>query len=250
MLNESRVVKYVKANLGFPFQQIEMDDDDIIDYIKEFTLREYSRYMPEVRRLGLDVGNSLFKVPNRENEFYITETEGREIISVKSLVVSKNSYFFFGHPPYGSGLAGYGDSPGMVTGLRDWALQVENSMMLRKFSWLNYTHEFIHPNIIRISPNPSDSGENYVTIEYERVQSEGFSGIPNEFQSLFMELALADIMILIGRIRKKYGDGTLRTPFGEIPLGSEVGDEGKEKKLALIEKLETNLIPNIVVDFY
>lgn len=252
MLNESRVIKYVKSNLGFPFQQIEMEDEQIIDYIKEFTLREYSRYMPELRRLGLDITNTALQVPNRASEYYLNDLDDREIISVKSMLVSSSAYFIFGHPPYGgSGIVPAGVAGGgMMQDLKDWALSVENGMMARKFSWLNYTYEFMHPNMLRISPDPQDTGDKYVTIEYERMQSTDFSGIPNEFQSIFLDLALADIMILIGRIRKKYGDGTLRTPFGEIPLGSEVGDEGKEKKRELIEKLEANLIPNIIVDFY
>ena len=33
---------------------------------------------------------------------------------------------------------------------------------------------------------------------------------------------MSDIMIQIGRVRKKFGDGVIRTPFGEIPLGSEI----------------------------
>ena len=88
-----------------------------------------------------------------------------------------------------------------------------------------------------------------MTVEYERMQAADFSGVPNEWQRIFQELCLADIMIIIGRIRKKYGDGTLRTPFGEIPVGSEILEEGKEKRRELLEKLQANLIPNVRINF-
>ena len=52
-------------------------------------------------------------------------------------------------------------------------------------------------------------------------------------------------MILLGRIRKKY-EGNLKTPFGDIPISAEVGDEGKEKKTAILEKLQGGIMTNIV----
>jgi hypothetical protein len=64
----------------------------------------------------------------------------------------------------------------------------------------------------------------------------------------YKKLALADVMIAVGRIRKRYGGGNLRTPFGEIPLESDIHDEGKEIKRDLIEKLERLYIPNIHFD--
>jgi hypothetical protein len=85
----------------------------------------------------------------------------------------------------------------------------------------------------------------FITVEYERIQSEDFSEIPNDIQVLFEELALADIMIVLGRIRKKYGGGNLKTPFGEIPLESDIFEEGNSKKEKVIEKLERLFIPNV-----
>ena len=247
MLNETRVLKYIKTNLGFPFHTIEIEDDDMIDYVKEFTLREFSYYIPEVRKMGLNLTLEANKVPGRSNEFYIDEFEGKEILSIKDIYFSSSSLYYHGHPPFGADVYGtaIGSTPNSI---KEWALSVEMSGMAKKFSSFDYTFEFQHPNIVRISPNPVESGEGTVTVEYERVQSDDFSGIPNEFQNLFMELALADIMVTIGRIRKKYG-GQMRTPYGEIPIEAEIGDEGKEKKRELIELLKTNMIPNITVDF-
>jgi hypothetical protein len=61
----------------------------------------------------------------------------------------------------------------------------------------------------------------------------------------FKKMALADVMIAIGRIRKRYGGGNLRTPFGEIPLESDILEEGKEMKRELLEKLDRLFIPNV-----
>jgi hypothetical protein len=87
-----------------------------------------------------------------------------------------------------------------------------------------------------------------VTVEYERMTAKDFSEIPNDLQQHFLPLALANVMIALGRIRKRYGGGTLRTPFGEVPLESDIFDEGKTMKSEVVEKLERLFIPNVRID--
>jgi hypothetical protein len=57
MLNQSRVLNYIKKELGFPFHQIELEDDKIMEYVKEYSLREFSYYIPEVKRLALNMSS-------------------------------------------------------------------------------------------------------------------------------------------------------------------------------------------------
>ena len=98
---------------------------------------------------------------------------------------------------------------------------------------------------MRISPAPTAVGT--VTVEYEREQPKDFSGISNDIQNYFKRLALGDIMMYIGRMRKRYG-GNLRTPFGEVPLDADIYEEGKDIKSSTIEILERTFLPNVVVD--
>lgn len=237
MLNATRVLKYVKSHLGFPFQQLELEDTEILEQIKDFTLREFSMYIPEKKKINLDVTSSIYQVPGRQNEFYLQDPQNLEILTVVEIYFDQSRWMFHGHQPWG--VFSHGE-------LDDWALSQIKAADQMMFSSFDYTFEFRHPNIVRISPIPGDAST--VIVEYERQQPEDFRGIPNEFQVLFCELALADIMIVLGRIRKKYGDGTLRTPFGEIPLSAEILEEGKEKKREIIEKLTTGTYPNILID--
>jgi len=238
MLNPSRVLKYIKDNLAFPFNFLELTDDQILEYVKNYTLREYSHYFPDMERIGLNLTIEKNKVPGRSNEFYIYDPEGLEILNVVDVYFDQGNYILHGHPPLGP--LSHGE-------LKEWALAVEVSMQVKMFSSWDYTHEFIHPNKLRISPVLQSSGST-VTVEYERIHPPDFRRIKNEFQVMFCEMALADTMIVIGRIRKRYGDGTLRTPFGEIPLSSEIGDEGKEKKRDIIEKMTAGALPNVIID--
>ena len=154
------------------------------------------------------------------------------------MYMSTGDLYLHGHPPLGA--LSMGELP-------EWALSVHNSMMVKMFSSFYYTFSFKHPNIIRISPLQSTT-LGTVIIEYEREQPCDLSGIPNDLQQYFKKLALADIMLVIGRIRKRYGGGNLRTPFGEIPLESDIYDEGKELKREVIEILERSFIPNVRID--
>jgi len=239
MLDDSRVLNYIKRNLGFPFMHLEWEDKEILEYVKDATIREWSYYVPDVKKMNLNLQLDSTKVPGRVNEFYLSEPDGREILNIKELYFDQGELYALGHPPFG-----------VFTHfeLRDWALRVEQAMQTKMFSSWDYTFEFTHPNVVRISPYPFNNVRS-VTVEYERMQASDFREVPNDVQVLFLEMCLADVMIALGRIRKRYGGGNLRTPFGEIPLESEIFDEGKQKKTEVIEKLERLYIPNVRVDF-
>lgn len=237
MLNQNRVLNYIKHNLGFPFQHLEYEDEKIVEYFTTYSLREFSHYVPEVKKIPLNLTLDINKVPNIENEFYITDPQNIEILNVIELYFPGNELYMHGHPFFG---------PWTHFEIREWSLATEMANQLKTFSSFDTTFEFTHPNIIRISPVPT---EHTVIVEYERIQSSDLGGIPNDFQVLFCDYALADMMIILGRIRTKFGGGNMRTAFGEIPIGAEILDEGKEKKRELIEKLERLSLPNVTIEF-
>jgi hypothetical protein len=238
MLNQSRVLQYVKMNLAFPFQFIEYTDEQILEYLTTFTLREFSHYVPDVVTIGYNLDVASNRVPGKENEYYIQDEQGLEVLNVANIYFSGANMYMFGHPPFGP--MNFGE-------LRSWFLDVEVAGWVKQFSNWDYTWEFKSPNIVRISPTPVS--EQWIAVEYERMQPPDLSKVPNDLQMLFCELCLADIMILLGRLRKKYSaGGGIPTPFGNVPLSDEVGEEGKEKKTALIEKFEARALPNITLD--
>jgi len=239
MLNDNLVLDFIKENLAFPFQKLEIDDDKILDYTKRFTLRKFSYYVPDKNKISLNMILPVNKVPSTTNEFYVRDPEGIDIMNVIEVVPMQGDYLLSGHPF--SGMA-----QDMIS-MRDWALNVSNAMTARTFSNLDKTWEFEPPNIIRIS-NDVYAWQR-CTIIYERLQPTDFRKIPTDLHMLFMEYALACMMENIGRIRKKYSQGTLRTPFGEIPLGDEIFEEGQQKKQDIEQRMETLFTPNISVVF-
>lgn len=238
MLSQNQVLTYIKDNLGWPFMHLELEDEKIIEYTTEHTLKEFSYYVPQVWKMGVNLDLEQNKVPGVANEWYIYDDQGLEILNVIDFYSTAGELYLHGHPPLGP--LTHGEIP-------QWALQVEMAMETKMFSSFDYTFEFRHPNIIRISPLPS-STLGIITVEYERQQPPDLSGVPNDLHTYYKKLALGDIMMVIGRIRKRYGGGNLRTPFGEIPLESDVYEEGKEMKREVIEYLERLFIPNVRID--
>lgn len=239
MLNTSRVLNYVKDNLGFSFMTVELTDEQIIDYFTTYSLRTFSQYFPDLNRQNMNPLVESNQVSGRGNEYYINDDEGLEILNVKDVYFDQSDLYANCHPPIG---------PFSQGELRMWALDVANAGML-KMVGSNYdrTFEFMHPNKIRISPVPNNIRA--ITVEYERVHRADLGTIPNEFQTMFCDLAMADIMIVIGRIRSRYGNGSIRTPFGEIPLGSDIFQEGKDLKRELLEKMNIGSHYNVDINF-
>lgn len=236
MLSQAEVLRYVKDGLAFPFQTIEWDDDKILEFIDDNTRKEFSYYHPQDNQfVALNTTLAANIVPGHQNRYYITEPCGLEIYNVVQMYTTAGELYLHGHPPLGP------LTHGEVAG---WASAVEMSMTTKQFSSFDYTFEFTHPNMIRISPSNSSS-IGTVILEYEREQPSDLSGIRNDLHMYFKKMALADVMISIGRIRKRYGGGNLRTPFGEIPLESDILEEGKEMKREVIEVLERLYIPNV-----
>ncbi len=232
MLNENKVLEYIKTNLSFTFQGLELEDEKIMEYVKINTLMEFSHYIPYKKIRSVNLTTDL--VPGKKNEYFLNDSQNLEILNIRDVYFDLGNEIMFGHPVYG---------PLSFSSIPEWALSVEMAGMVKKFSNYNYSTEFIHPNMFRILPVPkSDIG--FCAVEYETMQPDDFSGVANDMQMYFMKFALADIMILLGRVRKRYGD-QLRTPFGEIPLSSEIFDEGKELKREMIDKFEQTMIPNI-----
>jgi len=237
MLNASRLLEYIKSNIGFPWQFIELTDTEILEHVTKFTLRTFAHYFPDENTIGYDLGATANKVPNKANEYYIFDPDNREVLNVSHVYFPLGNYVMFGHPPIGP--LSFGE-------LGSWVLNVEMAGWVKSFSSWNYTVVFKHPNIFSIRPTPQSD---VIAVEYERQHAEDFSTIPNDIQMYFCELALADMMMLIGRIRKKYGDGGLKTPFGDINLSTDIYEEGKEKRAEVIEKLTTGSLTNVVISF-
>jgi hypothetical protein len=232
MLSWSDVVQRIKEELSLPFQMLEKNDEQIIDYCKRNALRKFTFYFPQKWRLTLNCADTAIQVPGRYSEFFLIDPDEREIKTITNFWPTIGEHLFNNHPFLG---------PWTNNELEQWHLNVYNSNLLAPFSNYNYMCEFIPPNQFRITPRYRGK----CTVEYERTHDPELSTINPELQDDFIDLCQGMFFMMIGRLRQKYT--TTQTPFGEIPLnGDLIYNDGKEMYDKVIEKFDRMTVPNVV----
>lgn len=216
MLTKAKVLRYIKTHLAFPWQALELSDDDIISYITDYTIQEFSHHWPDITKMKYSTSGNETNIPN---EYYINDPEDIPILYLVD-VVDASSVVSAGHPVVG------------LTGdAANWVYKVEVQSPQFRWGFQRFEYEFIAPNILRMTGQYS----NVLSIEYARLHNSDFHTINIHQQKYFLPYCLADIKIWIGSLRKKYS--SLTTPFGDVPISADLLDEGKSEKSDLEEKL-------------
>jgi len=248
MITPDDVLWYIKQNLSLPSNYLEKTDAELTDYINHETIPLFSKYFPDSFYVGIDPENKETRGTGAlYNWFYIKDPEGLTIISPLNYYFSQDNEWVIGQPVFGPFTA-MGD-------LKDWALRCFESNLLRPYSNWTYTVKFYPPNRIRVigsvatKQGSSQNPQSPFVVEYERYHNPSLITIPAAQEREFKDLCLADAMIWIGRVRSMYGNGTLQTQFGEIPLhGQELMDQGRELKREVIEQLSESCVPGVIFD--
>lgn len=238
MLNWTQVLNYIKGRMALPSSFIEKTDAQIKDWVIATAIPSFSQYFPDVEYTGVNTTVVANQHPTKKNHYFFYDEQDLDIYGIKQCFFGNQENIITGHPIIGP--FGFGD-------LRSWALDVFKAKTVRTFSMFATTYQFFPPNLIRILPEYHGSA----AIEYEREQPHDLSKIPASMKRLFMDLALAEVMIQIGAIRTMYGDGRVSTPFGDVPLNGEaLKNEGTELQARTMDKLVEETLPPVVVDVY
>ena len=236
MLNFNQILKYIKGRLSLPSTFIEKTDNEMIEWIQNVSIPDFSEYFPDEEYTSVIVSNSNYLVPGKTYHYRFFDEEDLPIYGIKECYFSISDDLIAGHPIMGA-LS--------FDNLECWALGVFKSRFFKPFTEWDRTFKFFMPNIVRVLPSATD---NFV-VNYEREQPHDLRKIPPSMKRIFMDLCLADIMLWIGSIRSHYGGGRITTPFGEIPLeGDTLKSDGNELRREVIEKLTENTLPPIIID--
>jgi len=233
MLNPTLVLNYIKENVSFPFQVLEMTDDEILNYLNNYIVTKFSYFVPDKNKIGMHLGDPIHRT-NIENEFYIFDPDNRTIIGFVEVIPDLSTSIISGHPTFGTG---------SFDNLPQFMYNVERSRNTAKWGFIpEPIFEFQPPNIIRTLPTYTDT----ITLIYERTHSTTYNSIPIWAESYFLDYCLGHIQILLGNKRKKFS--SLQTPYGEVPLNAdEIKSDGKD----LVDKIEEKLQmynPSIIID--
>jgi len=242
MLTWNVVLTYVKGRLALPSSFIEHSDTAIIDWCKLTALKDYSRYYPDVERTSVLVTSPEYQHEFRNGWYYFFDDENLEIIGIKDCYFPAGDSLMTGHPAWGVW---------SFDQMKWWSIDVFKSRFFSSATYFHKTFKFHPPNIVEVlgmENTTNTTGENFV-VEYERIQPLDLRRLPPAMHRIFMDLCLAECMLWLGSVRSHYGDGRLSTPYGEIPLNGEaLKNEGMELKRDLLERMERDSLPPIIVD--
>ena len=212
----NNVLSYIKMNLGVPLNMIELSDEDIINYLSEHTLVEFSNYVPKIKYYLLT------------EKDLVDEKLAKYKIDVDDYIIDVTDIYTYRY-----------SSPSSISSVSpDEIIKtvIENKYtdMVKSLS-STITYKFEEPNYLIFYDSMIKSFLPAV-VEYSTIYK-NLSEIPADMYHYFKKLCLADIKILIGNMRTKYH---LSTPIGRIDNNGEIlKEEGWRLRQAVIENLRT-----------
>jgi len=232
----SNLIDYIKLNLGASTNAFEFTDEEMVDIICEHTLPLFSKYVPLIRYYRMTYAENLLT----ENPTYVYQFKNFKYKIMKINMIAPTSSLEDLNMLY---------SQALRTNMQDVTdfLMNMNYLHMSNIAVAPHTWRFFAPDKIEIvrTTDALTFSEDFIT-EVACVHNDPTTINPDMY--LFMrDLALADIMIYIGRIRSKFEDFT--TPFGQVQVASRSWiDEGNQLRRDTIEAM-TSLPPDDFIFF-
>lgn len=219
MLNATRLIQYIEAKLGYKFTELEVDHNEILKYIRNFTLPEYSKYFPYIQRIQL---SNCPRAEGFENAFYVVSD--LEIIGIEKVLRSNVDYI---DPSIMTRDNFYTGDPFLGQMQADAISQVKNPI----------THRFYNDcNIIELYPTTTMYDNAIILCKC--VHADNFATIGIDMEDYFKKLALLDVKSMLYQMRHRFSN--LQTVYGEIELFIDDLSDAEEKKEDLLEKFRRN----------
>ena len=214
--NWNNILSYIKTHLGATLNFIELSDEDIVDYIKEHTLYEFSQYVPLKKQCIISEKDKLpeekgqlkgrYKIPVKDDEVII------DILNVYySSKTGRSGSSSWDDPFYDTKFADDSSSQnqsyfGMIDSAINNVYSDIQSHMRAKNTW-----EFFNPDILQF-----DFEIDIATVVYNIPHVSPATIRPDLYNSAFKKLCLGQIQKILSSVRSKYSE--ISTPFGPIRL--------------------------------
>lgn len=207
----NRILRKVKLKLGASARKLELSDDEIIEIIKENTMRTFSIYSPYEERVTIIPEKHQIKTLDKLDTYIIPTNS--DIINIKELVLPS-----MGNAP---GFVGIGSDMGIV----DFDPQITP------------TTRFVRPNRLEVYPNLSQAVNHFVLI-INVVHPDSTTVKLGLLDKLFI-LATGDVAEAILAMRNQFQD--INSEFGAINLNIDYLQTLVSERNDLLQKFDDNL---------
>jgi hypothetical protein len=222
MLNATIIIRRLEKKLGFKFMDFEISHEEIIENLKDETLKVFSKYFPYQETCIIDPKD---KVEPYNNRFYLKVQN--ECIGVNRLVggslLGANYVTGLLHPIAADMLLG---DP----------ISRQLNIDLMSFTSNPITFKYIEPGMIEITPTYNNVRSYIVVVN--TVHPDHFGTIPISLEDEFMKYALADTQSALLSMRTRFAN--MNTPYGNIELYLDQFQGAEDKKEQIEEKWRQN----------
>lgn len=229
--NYANLIDYIKLNLGAATNPFEFTDEEMADIICEHTLPLFSKYSPLVRYYRMTYAENL--VTDSPTLVYQFKNFNYKIMKVNNVIPSSNMEDL--NMMY---------SQALRTNMQDVTefLMNMNYMHMSNIAVAPHTWRFFAPDKIEITKTTDTiTFSNDFIVDVACIHPDPTTANPDLYPYL-RDLALADIMIFIGRIRTKFEN--FSSPYGEVQVASRSWvEEGNQLRRDTVESLK-NLPPD------
>ncbi len=230
------LLDWVKLNLGAKTNAFELSDEDMMDIFRDHTLPEFSKYIPLIRYYRVTYENNLVT----ENPTFVYQFKNfcykimriNEVIGIADLQDMDLLYANAGRQ------SAYDVSEFLMSA---------NYLHMQSIAVPPQTWRFFAPDKIEVmrTSDAMEFSKDFIT-ELACVHDNPTTVDPDMYHYL-RDLALADIMIFVGRIRSRFESFT--GPYGEVQVASRSWvDEGTQLREKTVESLR-NLPPDTWIAF-
>lgn len=219
MLNATDVILYIETELGYKFTELEVDHNDVLKYIRRFTLPVWSKFYPFQQRIML---RDCPLAEGFQNAYHLICD--LPIMSVARVMTNNSDYI----------------DPSIITRNTFYnqdvfagQISVDTISMMKNPVTFKYNTEYNTLEIYPLSTVYEDA-----MIICNCVHPDSFATIPENLQEYFLELVTYDVKNMLYQMRHRFAN--LQTVYGDIELFIDDLSEAKNNKKELLEVLRRN----------
>ena len=220
----NNVLEYIKLELGAPVNLLEISDDDIIKYIKNHVLPEFSQYVPAFKFKVITESNRVTYEAGPSHVYKIPADPDDQIIDIYDVYYSRTGSISV--DVLGNYVVTSVDAIDAV--ITNEFKDVISSLRSRQ------TWEFHPPDFLFFDkPLPNGSALVVYNIVHKSLET-----IRPDMYRYFKKFCAGYIKVWVAKLRSKFDN--LATPVGQIPINwQQLLQEGQQEIQEVYQILET-----------
>jgi len=238
--NYNNLLNYLKMRLGVPLNFLELTDDDIVNYLKDHILPEFSNYVPYYMRT-IVVPEGLVRFDFDDRTYVLNVPSNLQILSVGNVFYSTtNGRSDLEAELYQSTVTHSLDPRQYVYGM-EYNNMIGSLGSLQTFEYLRPSQKSEFKHLIRFDKPLIN---NYAIVELECIHMDLLT-IPSDVWMYFKKWCLKELIELIIINRSRYE--SMQTNIGEIRLNIQYLDQIKSTLEQEIRDWKDNFLVNKIM---